>query len=115
LDAQLLSRAIGATSNDQRDKGDESLARHARDALATPHRNSSRGAAHDGIDDTSTLESAVRRRGRRQRTLSVGSLNPTDTPLLPTHTYRLQFLVHDGDQNKTGGDVGQACVVLNGM
>ncbi|HUQ19135.1 MAG TPA: hypothetical protein VM099_05930 [Gemmatimonadaceae bacterium] len=27
----------------------------------------------------------------------------------PTHTYRLQFMVHDGDQNKTGGDVGQAC------
>ena len=28
----------------------------------------------------------------------------------PTHTYRLQFMVHDGDQNKTGGDVGQACI-----
>jgi hypothetical protein len=27
----------------------------------------------------------------------------------PSHTYRLQFMVHDGDQNKTGGDVGQAC------
>lgn len=27
----------------------------------------------------------------------------------PTHTYRLQFMVHDGDQNKAGGDVGQAC------
>jgi hypothetical protein len=27
----------------------------------------------------------------------------------PTHNYRLQFMVHDGDQNKTGGDVGQAC------
>ena len=26
------------------------------------------------------------------------------------HTYRLQFMVHDGDQNKTGGDVGQSCV-----
>ncbi len=30
--------------------------------------------------------------------------------LQPGHTYRLQFMVHDGDQNKTGGDVGQACV-----
>ncbi len=29
------------------------------------------------------------------------------------HTYRLQFMVHDGDQNKTGGDVGQACVNLD--
>jgi hypothetical protein len=26
------------------------------------------------------------------------------------HTYRMQFMVHDGDQNKTGGDVGQNCV-----
>jgi hypothetical protein len=28
----------------------------------------------------------------------------------PTHTYRVQFMVHDGDQNKAGGDVGQACI-----
>jgi hypothetical protein len=28
----------------------------------------------------------------------------------PTHNYRLQFMVHDGDQNKTGGDVGQSCM-----
>jgi len=26
------------------------------------------------------------------------------------HSYRLQYMVHDGDQNKTGGDVGQNCV-----
>ena len=26
------------------------------------------------------------------------------------HTYRLQFMVHDGDQNQTGGDVGENCV-----
>src|SRR6266498_3053962 len=26
------------------------------------------------------------------------------------HAYRLQFMVHDGDQNKTGGDSGEACV-----
>ena len=24
------------------------------------------------------------------------------------HSYRLQFMVHDGDQNKAGGDVGEA-------
>jgi hypothetical protein len=35
---------------------------------------------------------------------SVASLG-----LNPTHNYRIQFMVHDGDQNKTGGDVGQAC------
>jgi hypothetical protein len=26
------------------------------------------------------------------------------------HTYRMQFIVHDGDQNKVGGDCGEACV-----
>ena len=30
--------------------------------------------------------------------------------LIGGHSYRAQFIVHDGDQNKTGGDVGQACV-----
>lgn len=30
--------------------------------------------------------------------------------LLSGHTYRLQFMVHDGDQNKSGGDVGENCV-----
>ncbi len=30
--------------------------------------------------------------------------------LIPNHNYRLQFMVHDGDMNKTGGDVGQACM-----
>ena len=32
--------------------------------------------------------------------------------LLSGHTYRLQFMVHDGDQNKTGGDVGQSCSTI---
>jgi hypothetical protein len=31
-------------------------------------------------------------------------------PLIPGHTYRVQVIVHDGDQNKVGGDVGEACV-----
>jgi hypothetical protein len=30
--------------------------------------------------------------------------------LIPGHAYRLQVVVHDGDQNQTGGDVGEACV-----
>jgi hypothetical protein len=33
----------------------------------------------------------------------------SDLNLIPGHSYRLQFMVHDGDQNKSGGDVGQAC------
>lgn len=32
--------------------------------------------------------------------------------LIPGHTYRFYFMVHDGDQNKTGGDVGHACTTL---
>jgi len=30
--------------------------------------------------------------------------------LIPGHSYRFQFMVHDGDQNKVGGDSGEACV-----
>ena len=30
--------------------------------------------------------------------------------LLPGHTYRVQVIVHDGDQNKVGGDSGEGCV-----
>src|SRR5204863_7883277 len=32
--------------------------------------------------------------------------------LIPGHSYRLYFMVHDGDQNHSGGDVGQGCAVL---
>ena len=32
--------------------------------------------------------------------------------LVAGHSYRLQVLVHDGDQNKTGGDSGEACVLF---
>ncbi len=31
--------------------------------------------------------------------------------LVPNRKYRLQVLVHDGDQNKSGGDAGQGCAV----
>ena len=33
-------------------------------------------------------------------------------PLKDGHVYRLQFMVHDGDQNKSGGDVGQGCSIV---
>ncbi|HXU04565.1 MAG TPA: hypothetical protein VN903_26565, partial [Polyangia bacterium] len=32
--------------------------------------------------------------------------------LVPGRSYRLQVLVHDGDQNKGGGDSGEACVLF---
>lgn len=31
--------------------------------------------------------------------------------LRPGHTYRMQFIIHDGDQNQDGGDSGQGCVI----
>ncbi|MBA2462998.1 MAG: hypothetical protein H0V45_14750, partial [Actinobacteria bacterium] len=36
--------------------------------------------------------------------------NVADLGLRTLHTYRMQFMVHDGDQNKTGGDSGEACM-----
>jgi hypothetical protein len=32
--------------------------------------------------------------------------------LIEGHVYRVQVVVHDGDQNKTGGDTGAACATL---
>src|SRR5262249_35978703 len=32
--------------------------------------------------------------------------------LQPGRIYRLYFMVHDGDQNKDGGDVGQGCAIV---
>jgi hypothetical protein len=26
------------------------------------------------------------------------------------HSYRIEFMVHDGDQTNTGGDAGEACI-----
>src|SRR5204862_4366297 len=42
--------------------------------------------------------------------LRVKDSNGNPQPLQPGHLYRFQFMVHDGDQNKTGGDSGEACV-----
>ena len=38
--------------------------------------------------------------------------NISDLGLLPGHTYRLQFMIHDGDQNKAGGDAGESCTTV---
>src|SRR5689334_10983624 len=32
--------------------------------------------------------------------------------LIPGHHYRLYFMVHDGDQNQSGGDSGQGCAFI---
>ena len=51
----------------------------------------------------------------KSRAPSLGALpewNLTDLYnqglLIPGHTYRFYVIVHDGDQNKVGGDAGQA-------
>src|SRR5262249_26256110 len=33
-------------------------------------------------------------------------------PVMEGHIYRAQFMVHDGDQNKSGGDVGEGCATI---
>src|SRR5581483_10081923 len=38
--------------------------------------------------------------------------NLADLNLIPGHTYRFYVIVHDGDQNKSGGDCGQASFVF---
>jgi hypothetical protein len=35
-----------------------------------------------------------------------------EVALASGHSYRMQVLVHDGDQNKAGGDSGEACVLF---
>jgi hypothetical protein len=35
-----------------------------------------------------------------------------DVDLTPGHLYRLQVIVHDGDQTRMGGDAGQACLIF---
>ncbi|HXT97446.1 MAG TPA: hypothetical protein VN853_14185 [Polyangia bacterium] len=35
-----------------------------------------------------------------------------NVPFVAGHSYRVQVLVHDGDQNQSGGDSGEACVLF---
>jgi hypothetical protein len=42
----------------------------------------------------------------------VGAEARWNVTLVPGRSYRLQVLVHDGDQNKSGGDSGEACVLF---
>ena len=44
---------------------------------------------------------------------NVADLQVDGQPIQAGHTYRAQFMVHDGDQNKGGGDVGQACAIVH--
>lgn len=41
--------------------------------------------------------------------------NAASLGLIPGHTYRIQVILHDGDQNKSGGDVGELCTPLAGV
>lgn len=35
-----------------------------------------------------------------------------NVPFVAGHSYRVQVLIHDGDQNQSGGDSGEACVLF---
>lgn len=39
----------------------------------------------------------------------VSNLKSGGQSLIPGHMYRAQIIVHDGDQNKAGGDTGEGC------
>jgi hypothetical protein len=41
-----------------------------------------------------------------------GTVVPLSDPSLVGHIFRVQFMVHDGDQTKSGGDVGQNCLTV---
>ena len=43
---------------------------------------------------------------------TVVSWDVAQLGLIPGHTYRILVMVHDGDQNKTGGDAGELCTTL---
>ena len=45
--------------------------------------------------------------------LYTGNSTIGETPLQSGHLYRVQVMVHDGDQNQSGGDVGEACGIVN--
>lgn len=38
--------------------------------------------------------------------------NTSGLGLISGHSYHVQLMVHDGDQNKAGGDVGEACLLV---
>lgn len=44
---------------------------------------------------------------------NTSSLTYQGKALQKKHIYRLQIMIHDGDQNKTGGDVGEACMTVS--
>jgi hypothetical protein len=50
--------------------------------------------------------------GAISKTEGYGTEVRWDLRLEPGHNYRFQVMVHDGDQNKVGGDTGEACVTF---
>jgi hypothetical protein len=65
-------------------------------------------SANNAVNPGSTSNTGLNTYGA-EIVWDFSKLNP---PLNPSRNYRLQFMVHDGDQTRVGGDVGQACVGL---
>ncbi len=47
-----------------------------------------------------------------QKNEGFGAEARWDLVLVPGRNYRIQVMVHDGDQNKVGGDSGEACITF---
>ena len=53
---------------------------------------------------------AAEKYGAEVKWALAGLLDNNGNPLQSGHTYRIVVMVHDGDQNQSGGDVGEQCV-----
>jgi hypothetical protein len=63
-------------------------------------------------NDTNYGNSHTAPSGAIAKTEGYGAEVRWDIRLEVGHNYRFQVMVHDGDQNKVGGDTGEACVTF---
>jgi hypothetical protein len=74
-------------------------------ASITPEADPAKNNQNYGNGHTAPAGSIVKAEG-------YGTEVRWDIRLEPGHNYRFQVMVHDGDQNKIGGDSGEACVTF---
>jgi hypothetical protein len=86
----------------------------------TAHRRLRDLRQHDEQDREIRVRSAVER-GQPSASCQLQLLQPEQgwralasisDRCKPGHVYRVQILIHDGDQNGTGGDAGQSCAII---
>jgi len=75
----------------------------------TPDADPAQNNWHTGNSDTPSIGfSKLNNEG--YGTELVWDLNAMGINIIPGHLYRIELMVHDGDQNHTGGDVGEMCI-----